>query len=323
MNLNSKSLYTHSYSDKGFTLAETLITLVIIGVVAAVTVPVLMNNSKEKEFNTAKNKARATIGEAFRLATLANELPSDLSADEFAKNVLPKYLKITKHCSSATECGFSDSIKRADGSAATIPSTWSALTKTTGIVPELSYTTQVTPVQSNAAYFLTLDGFHVTFLYNPNCAISIQDKTLTVASPYSVQTAYDITCFNAIYDMNGNKGPNQVGKDIGFVGSFYNGAGTQTRAILPHNEQKNNVTWDQANEFCQSLDGDNWALPDINELSLMYVNAKLLTSSIGNIAFWSSTPMSKYFSMYRVFFGDGCRYYAPRTKTYYVRCVRK
>lgn len=37
---------------KGFTLAEVLITLGIIGVVAAMTMPTLINNTKNKELET-------------------------------------------------------------------------------------------------------------------------------------------------------------------------------------------------------------------------------------------------------------------------------
>ena len=61
----------------GFTLAEVLITLVIIGVIAAITVPTLMNNTQGQEYKAALKKAisasnqvitlhYATTGEGFR-----------------------------------------------------------------------------------------------------------------------------------------------------------------------------------------------------------------------------------------------------------------
>ncbi len=37
-------------NNKGFTLAEVLITLVIIGVIAAVTIPVVMQNTQKQEY---------------------------------------------------------------------------------------------------------------------------------------------------------------------------------------------------------------------------------------------------------------------------------
>ncbi|MCD7878770.1 MAG: prepilin-type N-terminal cleavage/methylation domain-containing protein [Candidatus Gastranaerophilales bacterium] len=51
----------------GFTLAEVLITLVIIGVIAAMTVPTLMNNTNQQEFRTAFKKAISGLNQALTL----------------------------------------------------------------------------------------------------------------------------------------------------------------------------------------------------------------------------------------------------------------
>ena len=48
----------------GFTLAEVLITLVIIGVIAAMTVPTLMNNTNAQEFRSALKKAISSLNQA-------------------------------------------------------------------------------------------------------------------------------------------------------------------------------------------------------------------------------------------------------------------
>ncbi|MDO5438036.1 MAG: prepilin-type N-terminal cleavage/methylation domain-containing protein, partial [bacterium] len=42
---------------KGFTLAEVLITLAIIGVVAAISIPSVISNSQQQEFKTGLRKA--------------------------------------------------------------------------------------------------------------------------------------------------------------------------------------------------------------------------------------------------------------------------
>lgn len=49
----------------GFTLAEVLITLGIIGVVAAMTIPTLMNNVQEAQFKTAWKKTYSIINQAY------------------------------------------------------------------------------------------------------------------------------------------------------------------------------------------------------------------------------------------------------------------
>ena len=51
----------------GFTLAEVLITLVIIGVIAAMTVPTLMNNTNAQEFRSALKKAISGANQALTL----------------------------------------------------------------------------------------------------------------------------------------------------------------------------------------------------------------------------------------------------------------
>lgn len=51
----------------GFTLAEVLITLVIIGVIAAMTVPTLMNNTNAQEFRSALKKAISGVNQALTL----------------------------------------------------------------------------------------------------------------------------------------------------------------------------------------------------------------------------------------------------------------
>ena len=52
---------------KAFTLAEVLITLVIIGVVAAITVPVLWSNYQEQALMSSLNKNFSVLKQALDL----------------------------------------------------------------------------------------------------------------------------------------------------------------------------------------------------------------------------------------------------------------
>ena len=49
---------------KGFTLAEVLITLVIIGVIASMTIPTLMNNTNKQEYVSRLKKTYSTLAQA-------------------------------------------------------------------------------------------------------------------------------------------------------------------------------------------------------------------------------------------------------------------
>ena len=52
---------------KAFTLAEVMITLAIIGVVAAVTIPVTLVNMQQREFQTGLSKAVSSLNQAILL----------------------------------------------------------------------------------------------------------------------------------------------------------------------------------------------------------------------------------------------------------------
>ncbi len=64
-------------ASKGFTLAEVLISLVIIGIIAAITVPVIMANQKRVEYSTRLKKFHSTIMSAVRLSEIETGLPAD------------------------------------------------------------------------------------------------------------------------------------------------------------------------------------------------------------------------------------------------------
>lgn len=86
-----------------FTLAEVLITLGIIGVVAAITIPTIVNHYKEKVTITKLKKLNSTFQNAFNLMRQeefgggdASEW-GDISRDEFVQ-VYTKYLSVAQVC---------------------------------------------------------------------------------------------------------------------------------------------------------------------------------------------------------------------------------
>lgn len=88
-----------------FTLAEVLITLGIIGVVAAMTIPVLMNSIQENQFKTAYKKAFSVASQAwqsayadYRLEVRPNWTDPQSRIDNF--DVFRSYFKVAKICNS-------------------------------------------------------------------------------------------------------------------------------------------------------------------------------------------------------------------------------
>lgn len=91
--------------QKGFTMAEVLITLGIIGVVAAMTLPTVMNNSRNKALETALKKNYSVIEQALNMyyaQTGERLLPKNLGNDEL-KSILVKYMDVLYDCGLGTD----------------------------------------------------------------------------------------------------------------------------------------------------------------------------------------------------------------------------
>ncbi|MDD3236639.1 MAG: type II secretion system protein [Candidatus Gastranaerophilales bacterium] len=89
---------------QGFTLAEVLITLVIIGVIAALTIPALLNNTNKEEYKIALKKAAAILQQASDLQyaqTHENALSYD-SADDWYNKFFSKRLNIVSSMPSSS-----------------------------------------------------------------------------------------------------------------------------------------------------------------------------------------------------------------------------
>lgn len=79
----------------GFTLAEVLITLVIIGVIAAMTVPTLMNNTNSQEFRSALKKAISGANQALTLHYALEGLGAqDYDAETLVSDVFKKRMNV-------------------------------------------------------------------------------------------------------------------------------------------------------------------------------------------------------------------------------------
>lgn len=85
--------------QKAFTLAEVLITLTIIGVVASLTIPTVINNSKNRWYGTALKKRYSELTQVVRLSNIENGESANwnwsLSEKEMVAKYIAPYLKVT------------------------------------------------------------------------------------------------------------------------------------------------------------------------------------------------------------------------------------
>ncbi|MBE7706893.1 MAG: type II secretion system protein [Cyanobacteria bacterium SIG30] len=170
---------------KAFTLAEVLITLAIIGVVAALTIPSVVTNYKKTEIESATKKSFSTISTALNMAikdygptyTWSVDAPKTLSAGlseaYFDKYFVP-YLKVAKQCGKSTEKDCTYDILALGGG-------------------EFDYATEGDTKDNFARYYLA-DGTAITSFVSLNKGVPAQ--------------------LQLYIDINGWKKPNQMGIDI-------------------------------------------------------------------------------------------------------------
>ena len=177
---------------RGFTLAEVLITLGIIGIVAAFTLPALLSNVTQYVFASAQDMALKKITEATDDMKTNDVLAGYATTDDFVDE-FSKYIKIGRRCTSAklNEC-FTPVIKTSSGT------TINVSTLTTGVkLGQLAYTSPTVGVG-------LADGTSLLLGFDPNCTRidPINNTTSTTA------------CMAIVYDTNGSGQPNQIGRDI-------------------------------------------------------------------------------------------------------------
>ncbi len=194
----------------------------IIGVVSVLTLQSLIQKTNDREYNASRQALLTRFSDAIRLMSLNNELTSSSDAEDFVKNYLSKYMKIAEFGTNHP-----DKITAINGK-----------TYNKSVYAQGGYS----PTKYG---FVLNNGYTVYLYYNPKC---IND---CLANCYAANTV----CINAIYDMNGLKGPNKAGKDIGFITAFYPDD-TKVVAPLLHSDITKTGTFNEAGQICSSLDKD-------------------------------------------------------------------
>lgn len=167
-----------------FTLAEVLIVLGVIGIIAEMTIPTLMNNVQDAQMKAGVKTAYTILSQASLMAandnsgTLTNLWAS--SYDNVAlKNVMIPYLKVIKDCGGTTGAASSNS----------------PVTNGCWFANTAMDKTAITEFNNYAGVILA-NGMAVDFrAHDPAC------------------TANDNSCGWAMVDVNGSKPPNTIGKD--------------------------------------------------------------------------------------------------------------
>ncbi len=276
----------------GFTMAEILLSLTIIGVVAAITLPSLTGNISERTWNTQRKALYARMSQAISLMPALNgygtltedadgNVTEDTVAETFITDGLAKVLKINNICDNTnlSDCGIVSKIIPLAGGLANSEVILSDITTLLSFNelfdPSHCYKTPDT----TAAAFETANGESILVYYNPYCNIySERPESAYYIQPYM--------CANFVYDLNGKKGPNTIGKDLGFITAFY---ATDSVVVAPmplQSDLANGAGYANIQKACKDNDSES-RMPNIDELASMFCNRSLL--NLTNSAYVSGT----------------------------------
>lgn len=171
-----------------FTLAEVLITIGIIGIIAAITIPSLITKTNDIEYKSAYKKTFSVINQAFKFVLQDNggQISAPWATSDTMKDDFKKFLYHKKDCSGGSVQG----------------QCWNNLggyDKSTGLV-----------IVNSAWWFGT------------NAALSLNDGISIIfaenSSTFKCTTPGDVSgygeCGRIYIDVNGLKPPNTAGRDI-------------------------------------------------------------------------------------------------------------
>lgn len=214
----------------------------------------------------------------------------DNATETFITAGLSKVLKINNICDNQhlDDCGIVTSFNNMVGSQTSMPTT---LYELSSWFRSVAYSgSSYSTMDTKAAAFETQNGESLIAFYNQSCRTDYINQETPTQFGNIYGHPQSNMCVNFIYDLNGNKGPNTVGKDIGIMTVFN---ATDSNVVIPMPSSANNdgtATWYNAAKLCTNTNSET-RIPNIDELSAMLIN-KNIVNLTASLAIWSSTVYS-------------------------------
>ena len=201
----------------GFTLSEVLITLGIIGIVAAMTLPALINKYQERVLVVSAKRSYAIVTNALMRWNADNDMTGDYlsffssyGSDVERLRVLTKYMNTVQFCTQdkVEPCGGKYEIKQYkklnDGHGNTaqfdLINWWRAVLVDGTFITLQSEVENGSCIHKYWSYETDADGNYIPDDSSPN--------------GYKGKETTSYTCGVIVIDTNGLKSPNQVGRDV-------------------------------------------------------------------------------------------------------------
>ena len=241
-----RNLHCKNNNDfKAFTLAEVLITLVIIGIVVAITVPIIIANANAEAKLEKIKKSYSAFSQGIMRSRIDNgpidewyEM-ADKNADKYYSMFFKPYFNVLKTCRDYQSCGYNTVTpwKYLDGS---------------------TFEWWISNDISRFFFYLGDGQFAAIKTGGYGDCLKYDDNGKCLQSGLKYDTEPSI-----IIDVNGPKPPNIIGKDV-FLMQF-----SEEKGVLPYcytytDEQvKANCTKNSSGMCClKMLMGNGWIFPE-------------------------------------------------------------
>ena len=200
-----------------FTLAEVLITIGIIGVVAALTMPALITNIQDRIQAKRIENINQKLSKVTDKMAVQSGLTGYGTTMAFVQE-MSKHMKIAKICDNAhlAECWPTQEVTLNDeGKTWEISKTKTAKTLKISNKPE---------DWADTVGIVTGDGTGMILSYNKKCEFNVDDVGLKYDN--STGKSNSLVCLSGVYDWNGSSKPNKLKKDVTTLG-MATGLGTE------------------------------------------------------------------------------------------------
>ncbi|MCM1010915.1 MAG: hypothetical protein NC390_08610, partial [Fusobacterium sp.] len=292
--------------------------------------PSLTGNINERTWNTQRKALYARFSQAIALMPALNgygtltgtisedftqTVTEDTAAETFITSGLSKVLKINNICDyeHLTDCGLPSKIYPINANSAL---ELESIKHLSGFNNAFDFTDEYgisyhEQLLTKAAAFETANGESVLTYYLPTCRNDDSDSL-------TGKRAQRWMCANFVYDLNGNKGPNTVGKDIGFISVLYASDPVVVAPIPIVGNAIANVPFDEVASVCRNRDSET-RVPNYEELASLFYNKILLGQEQSDL--WSTRRYVTSNGGWLLKFRTGG--YVAWNKPAEVRCIKR
>lgn len=275
---------------KAFTLLEVIIALTIVGIVTVLVLPSVQANVQNLAFRVRKKVLLTRVAQALPLLDGLKDFHDAVDFMDAYRDLVKIHMVCTEE--KFFGCGLPQVFEAADGMMYPMPKSWRQLnSKLVEMFYEDAETGKVYSYSQedfDSISFFTDNGESINLFFNPVCSVFEHRDNPYYFSASSV-------CINMLYDLNGIKPPNKVGKDIGFI-TIFKPFDSIVVAPVPYDRDVDNKTQSEASgRACLDISRSLRAPTDY-ELAAMFVNSKLLGLHEGY--YWSSSLHSATYAWY-------------------------